>query len=182
MDSVNPFFTLNPEKAIELKLKEWLARVFIKGTFSSATDGVYPVMRKLINENMGRFPLQEIIVHYKGKKRSISFTEDDIENILDYEYGKKHKKIFSALALLYPSLNRNFKYHQDHIHPKSFFSPKKLVKIGLTEKEIKAFQARFNKLPNLQFLEAFQNIEKSNNPFKDWLEEVYHKKNTEMHF
>lgn len=154
-----------------IKIKEWLARVLIKGTFGGQPDSIYPVMRRLINENIGSFPLKEIINHYKGKRKSISFTEDDIESILDLGYGKS--QTFSALVLIYPSLNWNFKYHQDHIHPKSFFTTKALNKLGFSDiEEIRELKLRFNKLPNLQLLQANENIEKNNKPFKDWLDEV----------
>lgn len=155
-----------------LQIKEWLARVLIKGTFGGQPDSIYPVMRKIINENKNYFPLKEIISYYKGKRKSLLFTEDDIENILELNYGKA--QTFSALVLLYPSLNWNFKYHQDHIHPKSFFTTRKLNKLGFTDiEQIKEFQSRFNKLPNLQLLQANENTEKNNKPFEDWLNEVY---------
>lgn len=154
------------------KIREWLARVLIKGTFGGQPDTIYPTMRKIINENVGHFPLDEIINNYKGKRKSISFTEDDIDSILDFKYGKS--QTFSALVVLYPSLNWNFKYHQDHIHPKSFFSTKKLIKLGITDtEEIQKFQSKFNLLPNLQLLEANENTEKNNRPFKNWLNEVH---------
>lgn len=154
------------------QIKEWLARVLIKGTFGGQPDSIYPVMRKLINEHLGSFPLEEIINYYKGRRKSISFTEDDIESILELNYGKA--QTFSALVLLYPSLNWNFKYHQDHIHPKSFFSTRKLNKLGFTDtEEIQEFQSRFNTLPNLQLLQANENTEKNNKPFESWLNEIY---------
>ena len=99
-------------------IKEWLARVFLKGTFGGTPDGIYPIMRNLVNENLGKFPLEKTIEYYKGKRKSINFSEDDIENILNLQYGKA--RTYCALTLLYPSLNYSFKYHQDHIHPKSF--------------------------------------------------------------
>ncbi|MGS2726538.1 DUF262 domain-containing protein [Psychroserpens sp. BH13MA-6] len=155
-----------------LQIKEWLARVLIKGTFGGQPDSIYPVMRKLINEHKGHFPLTEIINYYKGRRKSISFTEDDIESILELNYGKA--QTFSALVLLYPSLNWNFKYHQDHIHPKSYFSTRKLNRLGFTNAEqIQEFQSRFNTLPNLQLLQANENTEKNNKPFESWLDEVY---------
>ena len=70
-------------------------------------------------------------------------------------------------------LNNNFKYHQDHIHPKSFFTKKNLKKLGITRDKIEIFIEGFNKLPNLQLLQANQNIEKTDTPFSDWLEKIY---------
>lgn len=152
-------------------IKEWLARVILKGVFGGTPDAIYPVMRKLINDYSGRFPLPEIINEYKGKRKSISFTEDDIDNILEMEYGKA--RTYSALSLLYPSMNQNFKYHQDHIHPKSFFDKRKLKKNLSDESQITFFKENYNKLPNLQLLEGTQNIEKNDNHFIDWLEKRY---------
>lgn len=150
---------------------EWLARVLLKGTFGGTPDGLYPVLRNLINENSGRFPLKEIIENYKGKRKSITFSEDDIDNLLELPYGKK--RTYSALFILYSSLNFSFKYHQDHIHPKSFFTKRKLVQLGVQENEVQGFKDRFNKLPNLQLLQATQNMEKNDQQFKSWLENVY---------
>jgi len=153
-------------------IKEWLARVLLKGTFGGTPDSLYPVMRNLINNHIGRFPLQEIINEYKGKRKSISFSEDDIDSILDLNYGSS--KAFCALSLLYPSMNNSFSFHQDHIHPKSFFSKKKLSHFGVNNEDDRSdFISRFNKLPNLQLLQSTQNIEKNNKLFDKWLSEIY---------
>ena len=152
-------------------IKEWLARVLLKGTFGGQPDNIYPKMRELINTNLGKFPLQETIAHYRGGRKSISFSEDDIESILDLQYGKP--KTYCALTLLYPGLNYNFKYHQDHIHPQSFFNKKHLRSIGLPEDQCETFMEAYNSLPNLQLLQATQNIEKSDKPFSEWLELSY---------
>jgi hypothetical protein len=152
-------------------IKEWLARVLLKGTFGGQPDSIYPIMRNLINSHLGRFPLKEIIAHYKGTRKSIAFTEDDIENILGLEYGKA--KTYCALSLLYPSLNYNFKYHQDHIHPKSFFTKAKLKKLGISDDQLDFYIGHFNSLANLQLLQANQNIEKSDKHFKEWLKQSF---------
>lgn len=150
----------------------WLARVILKGTFGGTPDAIYPVMRNLINEHIGCFPLAEIIEYYRGKRKSISFSEDDVENILDIQYG--HKRAFSALSLLYSSLNYSFKYHLDHIHPKSFFKTRKLNSLGITDENQKEnFKNKFNSLPNLQLLQATANTEKSDKSFEEWLAKKY---------
>lgn len=149
-------------------IKEWLARVLLKGTFGGQPDSIYPKMRDLINENLGRFPLQETIEYYRGSRKSINFTEDDIENILDLQYGTA--KTYCALSLLYPGLNSAYKYHQDHIHPQSLFKSKILVKQGVDPSDVEQFIAEFNRLPNLQLLEATSNIEKGDKLFENWLD------------
>lgn len=157
----------NDRKAI----KEWLARVLLKGTFGGQPDSIYPKMRDLINDNLGKFPLQETIAHYRGGRKSISFSEDDIDNLLELQYGKA--KTYCALTLLYPGLNFNYKYHQDHIHPQSFFKKKKLRKVGLSDQDIELFINSFNKLPNLQLLEATSNIEKSDLELEKWVDKNF---------
>ncbi len=152
-------------------IKEWLARVLLKGTFGGQPDSIYPAMRDLVNKNLGKFPLRETIEYYKGKRKSISFTEDDIDNLMDLQYGKA--KIYCALTLLYPDLNYSFKFHQDHIHPQSFFKKKYLREQKISEDQIEAFIPQFNLLPNLQLLEATQNIEKNDKPFVDWIEQSF---------
>lgn len=152
-------------------IKEWLARVLLKGTFGGQPDSIYPIMRNLINDNLGKFPLKEIIENYKGKRKSISFTEDDIENLLVMQYGKA--QTYCALSLLYPSLNYNFKYHQDHIHPKSFFTKTKLKKLSVSDDQVDLYIQKFNSLANLQLLQANQNISKSDKPFVDWLNQSF---------
>lgn len=162
----------NDRKAI----KEWLARVLLKGTFGGTPDGIYPVMRGIFNENIGRFPLEEIIEHYRGKRKSISFSDDDIENILELSYGSA--RTYCALTLLYPSLNYTFKYHQDHIHPKSFFNNRKLSMLGIEDDGEKIeFISKFNKLSNLQLLQSNLNVEKSDKSFSEWLNLMYNNPN-----
>ena len=152
-------------------IKEWLARVLLKGTFGGTPDGLYPALRDLVNKNMGYFPLQEIIEHYRGKTKSIIFTQDDIDTILNLQYGKP--KTYCALTLLYPGLNLSFKYHQDHIHPQSFFKKSVLRGMGLNETQVDEFIEKCNGLPNLQLLQETQNIEKSDTQFEEWLEKTY---------
>lgn len=150
-------------------IKEWLARVLLKGTFGGQPDSIYPQMRKLINDNLGRFPLKEIVAYYSGQRKSISFSDDDINNLLDLKYGKRGT--YSALSILYPKLNQSFHFHQDHIHPKSAFHGKKLKKLGFTAEQIDRLKSLSNSLPNLQLLEGTQNIEKNAKPLIEWLDE-----------
>ncbi len=161
-------------------INEWLARVLMKGVFGGQPDSIYPGMRDLINDYEGRFPLTEIVDHYKGRRKSISFSEDDIDNLLDLQYGKA--KTYCALSLLYPGLNTSFKYHQDHLHPHSFFNKKNLRKLGLDENTIDTYQAKCNQLANLQLLQATQNIEKRDKYLDEWVKETYPAAQDQMAF
>lgn len=157
----------NDRKAI----KEWLARVLLKGTFGGQPDAIYPRMRDLVNDNLRHFPLKETIAFYKGKSKSISFSRDEIDNLLNLKYGTA--KTYCALTLIYPALNHSFKYHQDHIHPKSKFNKRSMRIAEFSEEQIEQFNAEANGIANLQLLEATGNIEKSDKPFKEWLNSEY---------
>ncbi|QTH63342.1 DUF262 domain-containing protein [Psychrosphaera ytuae] len=161
-------------------IREWLARVLLKGTFGGQPDNIYPAMRELINDNLGKFPLAETIAYYRGRRKTISFTEDDIESLLDLQYGKA--KTYCALTLLYPGLNYTFKYHQDHIHPKSLFKKRNMRKLGFSEDQIERYNDSVNELANLQLLHATTNIEKSNKPFKEWLKAEYESESDQQSF
>tara|TARA_Y100001934_G_C12301683_1_gene750241 strand:- start:62 stop:1681 length:1620 start_codon:yes stop_codon:yes gene_type:complete len=148
-------------------IREWLARVLLKGVFGGQPDSIYPVIRKIIDENLGSFPLDKIIEKYRGERKSIIFNDDEIETLLDLQYGKA--KTYCVLSLLYPSLNYSIKYHQDHIHPKSKFNSKYLSSLGISIEDIEIYLKRVNEVANLQLIEPTQNIEKSDIPFKEWL-------------
>lgn len=152
-------------------ISEWLARVLIKGTFGGQPDSIYPGMRQVICANKGKFPLSEIIEHYRGQRKSIVFSEDDIDSLLELQYGKA--KTFAVLSLLYAGRMPNYVYHQDHIHPKSKFTKPLLKKAGVDAENIEEYQKQVNTLPNLQLLEGTENVEKRATPFKIWVEKTY---------
>ena len=175
------FLHSNSHEEDRKSIMEWLARVILRGTFGGTPDAIYPVMRNIINQHPNRFPLPEIIEYYRGKRKTISFSEDDIDRVLELQYGKK--QTYSALTLLYPSLNHSFKYHQDHIHPKSFFSKRNLSVLGINDEKMKQqFISRFNQLPNLQLIQANTNIEKNDKPFEEWLNLQYQNETDKGHF
>lgn len=152
-------------------IRQWLLRVILKKTFSGTPDGIYPQMRKLINDSKEGFPLNSIIEFYRGTPKSIIFSEDDIDALLDREYGNQFT--FSCLTLLYPELNLKHTFHMDHIFPKKFFTDTKLKKRGLDERAIKIYLTNINKLPNLQLLEGNQNKQKNGTEFGIWLQSEF---------
>lgn len=156
-------------------IREWLARVLVKGTFGGQPDSIYPGMRQLINANLGKFPLAEIIEHYRGQRKSITFTADDIDGLLDLQYGKG--KTFAVISELYAGRNLSFNFHQDHIHPKSIFNRKALTALGIPSDDIDDYISNVNCLSNLQLLEGTENIEKRAMQFNDWIKQAYPNEN-----
>ncbi|SDM11156.1 Uncharacterized conserved protein, contains ParB-like and HNH nuclease domains [Catalinimonas alkaloidigena] len=154
------------------QIRHWLVRTLLKRVFSGTPDALYPTFRNLIKEHLGAFPLAQIIERYKGTNKTIVFTEDDIENLLEIEYGSS--LAYSALTLLYPGLNLSVRYHQDHVHPQRFFTDHKLRSQGIDDpNEREAYRQRFNHLPNLQLLPASENTEKNGKMLQEWLNEKY---------
>ena len=143
------------------KIKRWLHIVLLKQTFGGNSDQVLSVIRKIIGENLNSFPVEVMKQRLKGTPKSIDFGEEEIENLLEYEYGKKYT--FSVLALLYPTLDYNNLFHQDHIHPRSLFTKRKLLERGVREEDIDFCLENYNKIPNLQLLEGSINTSKSAN-------------------
>ena len=153
------------------KIKEWLIRALLKRVFGGTPDNLYPSYRNLISASPGIFPLEQIVEKYKGTNKSLSFDDETIELLLDTQYGSAFA--YMVLSLIYP-LNHNYKYHQDHIHPKKFFNTRELSKFGITDHEkMDEYLESFNMLGNLQLIQETQNLEKNAKPFDLWLKENY---------
>jgi len=156
------------------KIKKWLHIVLLKQIFGGNSDYILSVMRDIIQQNLNldSFPVEMIKQKLRGTTKSLDFGDDEIENLLEYEYGKKYT--FSVLALLYPTFDYNNLFHQDHIHPKSFFTSKeKLIKLGVKPEDVDFCLENYNKIPNLQLLEGNINMSKSAKPFVEWFNENY---------
>ena len=153
------------------KIFKWLIMVLLKRTFSGQPDNVLRPIREAINSSKDGFPLNEIIRKLKGTPHAISFDEDEIENLLYYQYAQPYT--YSILAFIYPSLDFKNKFHQDHIFPKKLFTEKILKKRGIEEDDIKFYLDNYNYLANLQLLEGIPNQEKSGKDFNDWIKEKY---------
>jgi len=162
----------NSSQAENRKLiKEWLIRALLKKIFGGTPDSLYPVYRRIINESGDLFPLSKLIEHYKGSTKSLDFNEDNIDHLMGTNYGSAFA--YMVLSLLYP-LKGNYEYHQDHIHPKTFFTHKRLEKLGITNFETREeYIVRFNSLANLQLIEAIENKQKSAKQLSEWLNEAY---------
>lgn len=153
------------------KVHKWLTLTLLKRVFSGQSDTVLRPLRTLLAENTGDFPLAEIVRKFKGTpKSSLGFNEDEIQNLFHFQYGEGYT--FSTLALLYPTLDFRNKFHVDHIHPRGFFTPTRLKKRGIPNDRHETYMDNFNYLANLQFLEGVPNQQKSDMPFKDWLDKV----------
>jgi uncharacterized protein with ParB-like and HNH nuclease domain len=152
-------------------IRQWVILSLVKRVFGGQPDTVLRPIRDIINKSKDVFPLQEIIDKFKGTPKSLIFTDDDVENLLHYEYGQGYT--FSILSLLYPSLDFRNKFNIDHIHPRSLFTKSKLRRRGIQEEDIEYYLENVDQMPNLQLLEGIPNQEKSNTDFEHWLKSTF---------
>ena len=142
---------------------KWLIASLLKRIFSGQPDNVLRPIKQIIsteNSNgVAKFPLEKVANALRAGTKSINFNDDEIDNLLYYKYGQSYT--FSTLAILYPTLDFNNKFHMDHIFPKSLFTKKALRKRGISSDKIDYYVNCCNYLGNLQLLEGLQNQEKS---------------------
>ena len=62
----------------------------LKRAFSGQPDNILGPIRQVIKDNNSKFPLEEIREKFKGKSKSIIFTDDDVEGLLENKYKGKH--------------------------------------------------------------------------------------------
>ena len=154
------------------KIKKWLTMSLIKRAFSGQPDNVLRPLREIIKANGNKeFPLDEIINKLRGTSKTIVFTDDDIESLLELQYGRADTLM--VLMMLYPSLDYNNKFHIDHIYPKSKFTRTALGRRGVPNDKIDEYMNHVNDIGNLQMLAAIPNIEKQNKDFDEWFSSNY---------
>ena len=153
------------------RIWKWFTVSLLKRVFSGQPDNVLRPIRNIIKEKNTNFPIDQIIDRFKGTNKSISFTEDDIDNLLYLKYGKSH--IFSVLVLLYPTLDFRNRFHQDHIFPRSLFGKVKLKDAGIPKEGIDFYLENVNYIANIQLLEGLPNEEKSNMDFSEWIAKTF---------
>jgi len=155
---------------------KWLVIALLKRTFGGQPDNVLRPIREVIKKSLGDgFPFEEILTKLRGSTKSMSFDDDEIDNLFYYQYGQAYT--YSVLAFIYPSLDFRNKFHQDHIFPKKLFTSKRLLKRGIPESNIDFYLDNYNYLANLQLLEGVPNQEKSAKDFDVWIKEKYPNEN-----
>lgn len=156
------------------KLRRWLIVGLLKGVFSAKTDTLLNAVRGAIQEHVGSgFPSEAIETTLFGHGISLKFSKDELDLLLHIEYGKRGA--FSVLAAAYPALNTHFKFHLDHMFPKSKFTRRKLKAAGVAEADIDFYLESFNSLANLQLLEGIANHAKLDVPYGEWIQPLREK-------
>lgn len=176
-------------------IRLFLITGMVKKIFSASVEsGLTSILNKLKKDNLnGEFELAckdhfdfDSLKVLEFQEKTLLVDENDIDEMLNF---KKGPLTFMLLSLLYPDLRLSeIKWHQDHIHPKSAFERKRLVKY-LADKDIvldgftlKEWIARANTLVNLQLLKGKQNQEKSKTPLVKWMETQFDNESKRNHY
>ncbi len=166
--ATNSFLISNAERTDRGIIRRWLITVLLRGTFGSMADTILAAIRGVLAEaSCDSFPAEAINARLTGLNRSVRFSEDEIEALLDMEYGDN--RTFLLLSLLYPNFDYSSRFHIDHIYPRSKMTERRLITQGLTPETAKEASAMRDNISNLQLLQGGPNQIKSDTDFEEWL-------------
>ncbi len=152
-------------------IRQWLFRSLLRGAFGAQGDTVLTNVRSVIRASNGVFPADALAEKLHQMNRPIRFSSEDIDDLLSVRYGQK--QVFLVLSLLFPGIDYRNNVHLDHVHPQTIFTRKKLLQAGVPAHEVDFCLENCDEIPNLQILQNIPNMEKSSQPFAEWLEETY---------
>lgn len=160
------------------QIKKWLCLSLIKGVFGGQSDNILRGIRKVIkteleeNPNNPIFPLLRIKDEFKlSNTKNLTLSADAIAGMLEEQKGTA--ECFAILSLLYSHLNfMNQTYHQDHLHPASYFTKLDRSKF-VTDEDFNFYtnDKNWNGVANLQLLNGILNNSKNDMSLIEWVEE-----------
>ena len=155
-------------------LRGWVMRSLVKqGVWGSGLDTLLRELRDVITDyGSDRFPGERIEARMAARGKALSFTPEEIDEILELRYGAK--RTFPVLALLFPHVDTRNVHHVDHIYPRGLMTPTKLKADRLNPEAATAMADRRDLLPNLQLLEGPENTSKKDKPPLQWAQATFH--------
>ena len=153
-------------------IRQWLFRTLIRRVWGGASDTLLERLRSVIREHgHGKFPEQQLSSSLAGAGRGLVFDDEQLDDIVDTEYGSY---AFVLMSMLYSSMDvLGGRFHMDHIFPKSKFSRPSMEREGLTYDQGTEVRERMNRLANLQLLSGTDNASKGNMMPNEWLDEEF---------
>ena len=133
-------------------IRRWLICGLLKaGIWGSGLDSLLTALRQVIRVHHDHgFPVVELHVAMSARGKSLTFTNEEIDELSEMRYGDK--RTFSLLSLVFNHLDLRHHFHIDHFFPKSRFTPARLKSEGFSEEEVPVLRELANCLPNLQLL------------------------------
>jgi len=155
-------------------VKHWLIRSLIKpGIWGSGLDVLLTALREVIRDTTGKFPDESLEREMRARGKSLTFTQEEVEELADMKYGSRD--LFGLLTLLFPFVDTRNQFHIDHVFPSAVFHARKLKQLGLSKDEVERLQDSKDRLSNLQLLGGPDNQSKNDQMPAKWIAETYKK-------
>ena len=151
----------------QLAIRRWFIFSTLKGSFGGSSDTTLTRLREIQKQNYPQqdFPADKL---YESLEIAPSLNDLEIERIVGFKYQGRYTNL--ALSLLYPDFDwKSAVFHEDHIYPKSEFTPSNLRKRGYDDAIIREYMDNYNSLSNLQLLTETENMNKNAQSFDEWL-------------
>ena len=154
---------------VKKDVRKYMIHALLNKIYGSQGDRVLSNFRESLISNKS-FAFDDLTKIKLPSNKTLVINEDNLDEILEY---KKGPYTFMVLSLLYPNLKLDqVVFHQDHIHPRSFFTDAKFNKLGIPENKWKDWREEADMLPNLQLMEGRENERKNKTPFFHWINGV----------
>lgn len=150
-------------------VRKWLVRSLLKtsGIWGSGLDTLLTDLREVLKQKAASgFPVQDLEAAMARRGKSLSFSDEEIDELCDLPYGGK--TTFALLSILFPGFDFSQHFHVDHIFPKGRFTRNKLIKAGFADEQVDDLIEQCNCLPNLQLLVGTINNEKRQKMPAEW--------------
>jgi len=142
------------------------------GIWGSGLDTLLRDLRKAIADHgADRFPVSEIEPAMAARGKSLNFSPEEVDELVEMPYTDK--RVFALLALLYPAVDTHKIFHVDHVFPRALFKRSVLLQAGVASTQLDEWIHLVNNLPNLQLLEGQTNVEKQDTLPLDWICKKY---------
>lgn len=159
----------SPKSAPDRRLvRDWVMRTLVKpGIWGSALDTLLRDLRDVIDEHgHDGFPVAQLESRMATRGKSLAFSEEEIDDLLESKYGGK--RTFSTLALMFPHVDTRNIHHVDHVYPRGLLTTVKLKAAGLDQEPVAKVQQTRDLLPNLELLEGPENVAKQDQVPLTW--------------
>jgi len=154
-------------------IRGWVVRSLLKsGVWGSGLDTLLLTIRRAQRDaGHDRFPVDAIEAAMARAGKVLTFSAQEIDELLDSQYGKP--RTFALLALMYTGIDVRNEFHVDHVFPKSRFTPARLRATGVPQERVDEYRALVNGLTNLQLLEGPINTSKQATMPADWARSAF---------
>lgn len=154
-------------------VRRWVLRSLMKqGIWGSGLDTLLRDLRSAVEAHGGqRFPVEQIESRMAARGKSLTFSREEIDDLLDLGFGSG--RLFPVMAVLFPHVDTRNLHHVDHVFPRSKMTRARLESGGLSQPDAEEVVRRRDLLPNLQLLEGAVNVSKNAAMPAAWVAATY---------